>query len=486
MKNILTFSLLSISAFAFAQQSPFRYIIATDGTGTHSSIQGALDDCPDNERSILYIKNGVYAEKVSLGSKAVASKKLISLIGESMEGVIITSSDALNQNGITTFEDATTVQVYATDFYAENITFENAAGNKGQALALYSAGDRQVYNKVKMTGYQDTYRSKKTSRIYVKDSWIEGAVDFIYAGGTVFFDDCTINAVKGGGYICAPEDAVYAQRLSNGKFLRYGFVFRNCDLTANEDVLANSYYLGRPWQSISGTYYLNCQLGKHINPDGWRGWNGNESNVSFAEYQSRDFEGNLIDVSKRVSWSFQLDEQDVNEYLSHTFVYNKANPNLLFDPIPLCVAPEKPAWVNRLGASITWESSQDAIGYVVKKNNSYLASTNLNSFTDETATEADRYTVKSINANGNQSEASMEGTSSINTPQTTTLIQLINKEEVRFTESVKARLLTISGSLVFTKEACMFVKLEGLSQGIYLLEVTSAKNERQIKKVFVR
>jgi len=92
------FYLLFICQITNAQ--PFRFIVAKDGSGTHTSIQKAINDCPDNERSLIFVKNGTYEEKVSIGTRTSKSLRKISLIGESVNDVIITSPDAIG-NGAT-------------------------------------------------------------------------------------------------------------------------------------------------------------------------------------------------------------------------------------------------------------------------------------------------------------------------------------------------------------------------------------------------
>ena len=179
---------------------------------------------------------------------------MISLIGESAEGVVISSNGHRADNGLT-FYDIVTFQVYAKDFYAENLTIQNTAGNVGQAEALFTGNDKQTFKNCRILGFQDTFRSKKGTRSYFKDCWIEGAVDFIYAGGIIFFDDCSIHHVRG-GYVAAPEDcfaSIPKSKTACGKVLKLGFIFRNCDLTANDDV-KDQCYLGRPWSENSGFF----------------------------------------------------------------------------------------------------------------------------------------------------------------------------------------------------------------------------------------
>ncbi|HET7733909.1 MAG TPA: pectinesterase family protein, partial [Paludibacter sp.] len=339
MKQIFLLFLLSICLGANAQ--PFRFIVAADGTGNYTTIQAALDACPDGVQSLVFVKNGTYNEQVSLGSKTLASTKKISLIGESAAGVVITHSQSRAASGSPTFEDICTVKIYATDFYAENITIQNTAGNTGMAEALYTAGDRQTFKNCRILGYQDTYRSKKGTRGYFKNCWIEGAVDFIYAGGTLFFDDCNINCVKGGGYIVAPEDAYATIPKASTviqKFLRLGFIFRNCNIIANSDVSASSYTLGRPWNTNAGAFYLNCKLGNHIKSAGWTVMGGNETSACFAEYNSIDANGNPIDITGRISWSFQLPKADVDSFLTPAKVY-AASYTTGYNPVSLCISP---------------------------------------------------------------------------------------------------------------------------------------------------
>ena len=71
--------------------------------------------------------------------------------------------------------------------------------------------------------FRSTHRSKKNTRSYYRDCVIEGATDYIYAGGTCWFENCTLNCVAG-GYITAPEDiTAYVQGESKRIYL--GFIF---------------------------------------------------------------------------------------------------------------------------------------------------------------------------------------------------------------------------------------------------------------------
>ena len=296
------------------------------GGGDYTTVQAAIDAAPDNAATTIYVKNGTYAENVNIGSKSSSSTKRLSLIGESREGTVITSSKGM-ASGLS-FDQTPALSVYASDFYAENITFQNTSGKSGaQALAIYVAGDRQTYYRCAFKGYQDTHRTKKGTRSYYKECLAEGCTDFIYAGGTCWFENCTLNLI-GNGYITAPEDVAVRinTKLSGAPVSIFlGFVFNNCTVTRSAAATAGGSYLGRPWgESMCGSIFLNCNLGDAINKAGWTTMGSNTGeNSYFAEYKSVDENGRPIDISNRISWSRQVDEADYAEYMNWAAV-NKA------------------------------------------------------------------------------------------------------------------------------------------------------------------
>ncbi|BDW76245.1 hypothetical protein BFINE_20400 [Bacteroides finegoldii DSM 17565] len=85
--------------------------------------------------------------------------------------------------------------IYAPDFYAENITFENSAGPVGQAVACFVSADRAYFKNCSFLGFQDTlYTYGKQSRQYYEDCYIEGTVDFIFGWSTAVFNRCRIHS----------------------------------------------------------------------------------------------------------------------------------------------------------------------------------------------------------------------------------------------------------------------------------------------------
>jgi pectinesterase len=303
MRVILIICLfISVAGFELLAQDKLELTVAQDGSGDYATIQSAIDACkafPD-ARVTVYIKNGVYREKVIIP----ACNTQLSLVGESAESTKITWDDyfsKINRGRNSTFYTYTLI-VEADDFYAENLTIENTAGPIGQAVALHVEGDRCVFRNCRLLGNQDTlYTGGQNSRQYFKDCYIEGTTDFIFGAATVLFEGCVICS-KSNSYITAASTVF-------GK--TYGYVFKNCKLSAFEGV--NKVFLGRPWRDNARVVYLNCELGEHITPEGWSNWDktSRDKTAYYAEYGNT---GPGSDTTGRVSWSHQLTSEEASKY----------------------------------------------------------------------------------------------------------------------------------------------------------------------------
>lgn len=256
----------------------FDLVVAADGSGDFLTIQEAINAVPDfrkKSRTTILVRRGTYKEKVVIP----ASKIQVSLIGE--EGAVLTYDDYASKKNCFGEEKSTsgssTCYIYAPDFYAENLTFENSSGPVGQAVACFVDGDRACFKNCRFLGFQDTlYTYGKQSRQYYLGCYIEGTVDFIFGSSTAIFDHCRIHS-KGNGYVTAP---------STPQGAAHGYLFYDCELTADSDV--ERVYLSRPWRPYAQATFIRCRMDRHILPVGWDNWGkpSNEKSVRYAEYQS--------------------------------------------------------------------------------------------------------------------------------------------------------------------------------------------------------
>ena len=343
-KQVVTLILCVIAMSTFAQKT---ITVAKDGSGDFSTIQAAVDAVMEGEEAVIQIKAGTYEGMVKIGTRQKVSTKKISLIGEGMDKTVITAANGKKTiGGGKDVRDYATLAVFAPDFYAQDLCVQNTGGKAaGQALALHVDGDRSTFYHCKIAGYQDTHRTKKGTRSYYKECVIEGAVDYIYAGGTCWFERCTLNSVAP-GYITAPEDISVYTTAADGTKIWLGFLFNNCIVTKADGVSDRSVSLGRCWGAEKcGSLFMNCQLNNVIKDAGWETMGGNDGTKSYyAEYKSKNGE-KLADVLKRISWSHQLKDADyekVNTWEKIDAAYRTLYPSAKeFDPEAVITAHQK-------------------------------------------------------------------------------------------------------------------------------------------------
>ncbi len=301
-----------LSQTANPQQYKYVFTVAKDGSGDYKYIQDAIDAMRVYPLAAitLYIKNGVYNEKIELP----ANNTDVSFIGESVDKTVINFNDYSGRGKLTTFTSYT-AKISGNRFRAENITFMNSAGQVGQAVALYVDADKAIFKNCRFIGNQDTiFASGENSRQYFIDCFIEGTTDFIFGPATTLFQHCTIRC-KANSFITAA---------STTKDKKFGFVFKDCTITADSSV--NKLFLGRPWRSYAKTVFINCALPKQIAAEGWDNWSNpeNEKTTFYAEYKSTG-EGGAI--TGRVNWSHQLSDKEIKGYDMSSIFYNANTPS---------------------------------------------------------------------------------------------------------------------------------------------------------------
>lgn len=302
-KVFLFFALLGVCCSPVQEKS--CYVVDCNGGGDFTSVQACFDALPSKPAAwrTVRIMPGTYREKVALD--VYKDKVHVVGAGRTPDEVRIVWNDfsgkTVDGYELTTY-DSYTFSVQADDVWLEGFTVENDAGRVGQAVALETRGDRIRIDDCRLIGDQDTFFTKGyVSRVCVADSYIEGTTDFIFGPSIVLFDGCTVHC-KSNSYITAA---------STTERNKYGYVFRNCRVTAADGV--TRLYLGRPWKSTARTVWLACELPAAIRPEGWHNWRdpARERTSFYAEWGCT---GPGADRSGRVGWSHALSDAEAAEY----------------------------------------------------------------------------------------------------------------------------------------------------------------------------
>lgn len=304
-----------------------------EGQTEFPTIQMAMDHHPfagigpDGKpgRVFLEIAPGVYHERVIV-TQNHANITLLGM-GKSPSDVVITNSLNAKQAGGTFFTE--TVEINGEGFEADNITFENSAGNTGQAVAVADRADRSVFKHCRFIGHQDTLFADYGRQYYV-DSYIEGGVDFIFGDATAVFDHDEIHA-NGPGYLTA-QSRTSPQRTT-------GYVILDSKVTSGvaESPAAgpdsahrgrDTISLGRPWRPYARVIFVHTYLPADIIPGGWSAW-GHTSGTPLAYYAEYNDLGPGANPNARVPWSHQLSDAQAAQYMPGVFLAGEDH----WDPI---------------------------------------------------------------------------------------------------------------------------------------------------------
>ncbi len=252
----------------------------------------------------IFLPNGIY----DLGETVLTtiSKNNISIIGQSMDGVIIKNAPDAKTESI---DKTATIKINknVSGTYLQDLTIQNALdyykNDNGRAVALWDQGTQTVCKNVKLLSYQDTYYSNLQGAVkYFEDCEIHGTVDFICGDGSVYFKNNLLYAEKrkkdGGG-----SDALTA---NNGPATDKGYVFEGCTLKSECPVVS----FGRAWNNTPSVAFLNTLVDysagqfsfsddngiqrwtkKLMNPNAW---------PQFGEYNTHLADGTVLTPASNV------------------------------------------------------------------------------------------------------------------------------------------------------------------------------------------
>jgi pectin methylesterase-like acyl-CoA thioesterase len=313
------FSLSTTSDWTFetapaAPASAANLAVAANGGGAFCSPQGALDFVPNNSAapSRIEIERGTYH-----GVVYFSGKRGITLHGADRKGVVLSGTNNNNLNPSTKGR-ALFGADGASDLVIENLTIHNLTpqgGSQAEALRLQSC-DRCIVRSADILSLQDTLLW--SGRVYAKDCYIAGNVDFVWGTGAAYFDACEIKTVGRSGYIVQARNAPGA----------FGYVFVDSRITSDPGITGST--LGRiDVNAYAGSHvaYIDCVLGEHISRAGWTITGGTPSSaLRFWEYGSKTSSGSPVDTSGRIGGSARITAQQAANMRSKAAVLGGWEP----------------------------------------------------------------------------------------------------------------------------------------------------------------
>jgi len=337
----------------------------------------------------------------------------ISFIGEDREATVLTqdiTNDAdmlftgqfgqahvyeeINNSAVLQLEGS------ATATYFQDITVKSGINDAlGRNLAIHDKSTKTIYKNTLLYGYQDTWTSNNQSGLYYfEDGQVRGRTDYLCGKGDAYFKNLELRQIASG----------YAAVPSTPKAI--GWVFKDCQFSAEGSGVDGTYTLGRPWgKGTPVAVFIDTKMNVVPKGEGWNEMSGGWP-ARFAEYNSVDGKGNAVDLSSRKTIFAEthennpvLTEEEAADYSDMTKMFGDWQPTLATEQAPV------PQNVKLMGTTLTWDDNSYSLLYAICKDGSVVDFTTEASYT---VTEDGAYTVRAANEMGGLSAASEVATSS--------------------------------------------------------------------------
>lgn len=370
--------------------------------GDAASLLLTLMQLQDGDR--VFLPNGVY----DLGETVLTqvSANNVSLIGQSMEGVVIKNApDAVNES----INNTATLLLTGNNIYLQDLTLQNALdyykANNGRAVALWDKGTHTICKNVRLLSYQDTYYSNKIGAVrYFEGGEIHGTVDYICGDGSVFFEDvllyCEKRSSTGGG-----SDVITA---SNADQNDKGYVFNRCRIQSECPVVS----FGRAWNNAPQCVFLNtiADMGKGefgFADEGkiarWTLQGMNVLPAIFGEYNTTDTEGKVISpASNLITFTYKDNTKQLETILSADEVAKYAYTSFFGEWNPAAETAQESLYYTIQDGAVVWETTTATL-FMIEKNGVAAFVTELPAALEE------GMTVRAANSRGGFGPAAING-----------------------------------------------------------------------------
>lgn len=405
-------SVFNVNDFIEKDATSGYYIVPSgDAAGLVLAINAASSEAD----SKVFLPNGTY----DLGTTALTtiSGTNVSIIGESMEGVVIKNRPEIEGISITA-----TLLNTSTGLYMQDLTLDCEApwgsngANAERGVTLQDKGTQTICKNVYLKGRQDTYYcNNNNGQYYFEDGKIEGTVDYICGNGDAYFQNVTLFCTD--HHNPSTGDCVTAPNTKK----EYGYIFNECTIDGVA-AQAGKYSLGRPWAVGTQVIYLHTKMNILPIEAGWTDWSPANAVQQFAEFHSYDPNNNDADVDltkRKTDFNGVANSPVLTETQASAFklsnVFGDWAPNQYTAQVQV-----EASTVKQLGNNLSWSAADGATMYAIVKNGSIIDLTDQTSYTigDSqsgakglgTATDGDTatgdiYAVRAANARGGFGEA---------------------------------------------------------------------------------
>ncbi|KAG8379482.1 hypothetical protein BUALT_Bualt07G0093100 [Buddleja alternifolia] len=292
------------------------FCVDSNGCCNFTTVQAAVDavGALNPKRTVIWINNGIYFEKVMVPR----NKSNITFQGQGYTSTAIVWNDTANSAHGTFYSGS--VQVFAPNFIAKNISFMNVAPIPGpgavgaQAVAIRISGDSAAFWGCGFFGAQDTLHDDR-GRHYFKDCYIQGSIDFIFGNAKSFYENCHITSIA--SPVAAGARVINGVVTAHGRASKdenSGFAFINCTIGGTGRI-----WLGRAWRPFSTVVFSFTNMSDIIAPEGWNDFNDptRDQTIFYGEYNCS---GDGANTTLRAPYAQRLNDTQASPFLNVTFI----------------------------------------------------------------------------------------------------------------------------------------------------------------------